>query len=213
MRYPGAFERTLRATRFLRDANVGVALKATIMTENWQELPGMARIARDMGAEFSANISVTPRIDRDASPLKLALTRRELEEVDQGLIDGGLIPGEEGRGGGAVLKCPAGGTSAGISPQGDLFPCISFRHRLGNVRERTVKEMWHDAPDPFLVELRQVQPEDVAECFSCEHRALCRRCPGVAYLETGRLRSPSPSSCRIAGELAWVTERTRSVGG
>lgn len=212
MRFPGAFDRLLRAAKLLREADAAVTLKATVMSPNWREVPAMAALAEHLGARFLANACVTPRSDGDGSPLKVALSREELGQADLGLLDGGLIPWEEDAVAGARLTCYAGVTSATISPQGDVFPCILLRHRVGNVRQRTIQDIWHDHPDPMLVRLRQVKPEDVTECYACAHKSVCRRCPGVAYSETGRLGTASPSSCRMARDLAYL-RNARGGGG
>lgn len=200
MRRPGAFDRTMRAAKALAAAGVLVELRVTLMEQNWRELPAMAKAAQDVGARVRGSITVMPRTDGDPAPLKLALRREALAQVDLSVLRGGVLPGEEEDRGGAILKCYAGLTSAGISPQGDLLPCIVLRRKVGNVRERTVKDIWHDHPDPFLVELRELATEEVRECFACERSSLCTRCPGIAYLLTGQLKTAPPSLCRLAEE-------------
>jgi radical SAM protein with 4Fe4S-binding SPASM domain len=201
MRFPGAFARTKRAVELLVEAGVGVSLKSTVMRHNHAELADMAALARDLGAGFSANVSVAPRTDGDRQPQALALKEEEVARLDPGLLRGGLIPGEDD-GPGAVLTCRAGRTVAGLSPEGDVFPCLLFREKVGNIRENTLREIWHDNPVPFLQELRRVKPEDVAECLQCEIKAHCKRCPGVAYMETGAIGLPSSSACAAARGMA-----------
>ncbi len=205
MRFPGAFERTVAAVKLLRDAGITVCLKTTILRPNRQELPAMARLAEKLGAMFSANISVSPRVDGDRGPQELALDEEEVARLDPTLLGGGPLPDED-HSAGAVLTCRAGRTVAGISPRGDVFPCILMRRKVGNLRHQSLQEIWHDRPDPFLDQLRELKSEDVAECHACELRASCRRCPGVAYLETGQLRLRSPSACSCARGIAAAYE-------
>ena len=206
MRFPGAFNRTIGAARRLVEANITVAVKATIMRPNWQELPAMARIARGLGARFSASISIAPRVNGDPTPQRLALSEKEIAQLNPALIAGGPIPYEE-RHPGALLTCRAGRTVAGISPQGDIFPCILLRHKVGNIRARTVQDIWHHNPDEFLQELRRMKPADVSTCFACELRSLCRRCPGISYLENSELGGPSSSACAAARGWATATRK------
>ena len=194
MQFPGAFNRMVQAVKRLREAGISVVLKSTIMKQNWKELAAMAKIARDLETQFSTSISVSPRVDGDFSPQRWALTEEEVVQINPALINSGLIPGEENSTG-ALLTCNAGRTIAGISPQGDIFPCIIFRHKVGNIPESTLQDIWHANPDPLLNELRQLKPEEVSECFTCELKSLCQRCPGVAYLESRRLLLPSRSAC------------------
>jgi radical SAM protein with 4Fe4S-binding SPASM domain len=211
MRTPGAFDRTMGAVKRLREAGIAVTLKATVLRPNWRELASMTRLAADLGARFAANVSVAPRIDGDTAPQQLSLDETELSELDPDLIAGGLIP-EEDHSGGALLTCQAGRTVAGISPEGEVWPCILFRRSVGNLRERSLREIWREDPDPFLLELRAMTEAEVPECASCQHRGHCRRCPGVAYLEAGRLGEPSPSACALARGLT-ATDRYESSDG
>jgi radical SAM protein with 4Fe4S-binding SPASM domain len=200
MRFPGAFAGARRAVERLVDSGVRITLKSTIMRPNRSELPGMAALAKELGTGFSANVTVAPRSDGDPQPQQLALTEEEIAHLDPDLLRGGLIPGEEGPG--AVLACRAGRTVAGLSPEGDLFPCLLFRRKVGNIRENTLREIWHDRPVPFLQDLRQVKPEDVTECGRCEIKAHCTRCPGVAYSETEQFGLPSSAACTAARGMA-----------
>ena len=201
MRHEGAFARLLTAARGLREAGIGVGLKCTIMKANQDEVEDMARLADELGARFSASISVMPRVDGDPAPLALALSEDEVARLDPRHTTGGLIPGED-HSQGALLTCRAGSTVAGISPRGEVFPCILIRHAVGDLRQRRLQDIWHDDPQPFLTELRGISAEDVAACHDCELRSVCRRCPGVAYQESGELRQPSPSACACARGIA-----------
>jgi radical SAM protein with 4Fe4S-binding SPASM domain len=197
MGYPGAFEKLLQAVIRLQAAGIEVALKATILEGNYRELPGMHDTARTLGVHFSAGGLVAPAIDGDRSPQKLAVSFAQAAELDA------LLPSEvKGRGQheqkGAILTCKAGRTYCGITPEGEILPCILFRRTLGSIRERTLNDIWHSNPDPFLERLRQLEPEDVRQCFACESRQECLRCPGIAYAETGELASASPSACILA---------------
>jgi len=111
MRFPGAFERAVRAAELLREAGIEVTLKATLLRPNKAELPDMADLARRLGVRFAANISVAPRIDGDPSPVALALGEEDLADLDLRLIKGGLIPAEEHTRG-ALLTCQ--GRKAGL---------------------------------------------------------------------------------------------------
>lgn len=197
MKHPGAFDRMLRAVSLLREKQINVALKSTIMRGNFRELSEMAALCERLHVPFQANLMVSPRVDGDPAPLALALSREEIATLDREFLTGGLIPGEDMKGG-AMLTCNAGKNTAGISPQGDIYPCILMRKKIGSMRERTLRDIWHDHPDPFLATLRAIKPEDVVECVTCELRTHCRRCPGVTYLETGSPSGKSPSACHCA---------------
>lgn len=201
MRRRGAFDRATSAAAAARAAGLLVCLKATVLRPNAAELPAMATLAAGLGAEFSANAIVAPRTDGDRGPQALALNEDELAALDPKLLSGGLIPDED-TAGGAILVCRAGVTVAGISPQGDVYPCLMMRAPVGNVREASLEEIWRARPHPFLQSLRALRPEQIAACAACELRAQCRRCPGVAWTESGDLTRPSPTACVAAAGMA-----------
>jgi radical SAM protein with 4Fe4S-binding SPASM domain len=201
MRLRGAFARTMTAVKLLVAAGLIVNLKTTVLTLNWREVPAMRDLARQLGTAFEANVTVAPRIDGDRAPLGFALTETELSQLDPALINAGPIPGEDLTGG-APLVCKAGRTVATIGPRGEVFPCLLFRYELGNLRQRSLHDILHTAPDPFLEGLRKLEVHEVSTCAGCDLRTSCQRCPGIAYLETGDVRAPSPSACALARHLA-----------
>ena len=206
MRFPGAFRKTLKAVKLLRANGIGVSLKLTIMKENYRVLTAMVEIARRLDAGFSASITILPSIDGNTSPQIHALDEHEIELLDPRFLNGGLIPEEEFKGG-ALLTCAAGRSVCGISPQGDIFPCIILRHKLGNIRDSSLKEIWHNNPDPILYKLRSSKPEDISDCFACEQKPFCKRCPGIAYLETGQIDLPAFGACATAGAMKRIYDR------
>jgi len=194
MRNPGAFEHTIAAVKMLRAANISVALKTTIMKSNLAEVDAMSRLAASLDCQYSANVSLVTKVDGNPAPLAYALSEEEFAAVDPKYLNGGLLPDEDFAGG-AILVCRAGTTVAGISPRGDVFPCTLLPKVVGNIRQNTLHEIWHENPDPMLIQMRNLREEDSAACFSCELKKYCRRCPGTAYMETGSPTSKCPSKC------------------
>jgi radical SAM protein with 4Fe4S-binding SPASM domain len=209
MQVPGALERIKAAVARLRDAGLKVVLKATVLRPNQHELPAMAALAGDLGAAFHASPLVVPRRHDDRDPRELALSEAEIAALDPTLLGGGLIPGED-TAGGAVLTCKAGRTVAGITASGDVYPCIMWPRAVGNIRQRSLAEIWHEAPDPFLSELRGLTENDLEACATCDMRSACRRCPGVAWQETGSLTAPGDWFCAAARASAELRPSDRS---
>lgn len=197
MQTPGALTRIQQAAQRLRRRNIGVVLKATVMRPNMGELAAMAELARQLDCGFVATPSVAPRRSGGIEPMQLALNEDELAAVDPRLMTGGLLPGED-TSGGAILSCKAGRLVAGISSRGDVFPCIMWPQVVGNLRDRSLRDIWHDNPDPYLTQLRKNTAEDAAECHACDLRNYCRRCPGIAWQESGAATSPAPNMCAAA---------------
>jgi len=196
MQMPGAFDRMLRGVACLRDAGLAVMFKTTVLRPNWKELPKMKQLADELGVAFTASPLVAHRTDGNPAPLQYALEAEEVAQLDPEYVQAGLLPGEDYSG--ATLSCLAGITTATISPSGDVFPCVILRKRVGSIREQSLRSIWHSAPDPFLIGLRALKPQDASVCAACELQRHCPRCPGVSYLETGRIDDISMAACRIA---------------
>lgn len=200
MRHPGAFNSMMKAVKLLRSEGINIIIKGTILKQNYSELDGMADLCRSLGLPFLANVVISPRTDGDTGIQASMLSDNEFIRLDPVHINGGLIP-DENTEGGAILSCKAGITSACIAQQGDVYPCVIMRKKIGTIRKNTIKEIWHDNPDPFIIKLRTSKPEDASGCYSCELKNNCKRCPGIAFLETGSVHGSPMSSCRLAGKI------------
>jgi len=208
MQVPGALERICRAARMLRERGVPVVLKATVMRPNAGELQAMDDLARELDCQFNASPSVVACRNGDTDPLELALSNEELAELDQSLLNGGLIPGEDSSQG-ATLICKAGRTVAGISPKGDVYPCIMWPRSIGNIRERRLKDIWHTNPDEFLVAIRELEDKDISGCLECDIQRYCKRCPGMAWQENQTFAGPASTICAAAQGYAQGIKNSR----
>jgi radical SAM protein with 4Fe4S-binding SPASM domain len=209
MRYPGAFNHLVYLVPALVKQGINVVLKTTLLQENYKELPLMEALARKLGVEYSALVHVSSRLDGDSSPKDHALGAAELKDIPLPYIVGQkeLASCHEQ----AFLTCNAGRIFGALSPEGDVLPCLMFRKSLGNVKNESIRQIWHDQPDPFLVELRQMREEDVVECFSCSKRDFCPRCPAMVYLEVGDIKKKSPNACAMAEIISGIGESAETA--
>lgn len=201
MRVPGALRKIRAAAAWLRDAGLRVVLKATVMRGNAHELGAMAALARELRVLFHASPLLAPRRDAESGPESLALSEIELAALDQGLMGAGLLPGESSDGG-AVLVCQAGRSVAGVTADGLVYPCVLWPRSVGSLRERSLHDIWHADPDPFLAALRAHTDAALEECQACTVRDHCRRCPGMAWQETGDITAAGPGFCQAAHQRA-----------
>ena len=69
------------------------------------------------------------------------------------------------------IACCAGINNVGISSEGDVFPCIFLREKLGNLREEKLKDIWNNSD--ILINLRK---RKINECGNCVHKYSCGGC-------------------------------------
>jgi radical SAM protein with 4Fe4S-binding SPASM domain len=176
---PGSFERTMAGIERLRARGVHVQIKSPLMTPNADGARDLHAFARAHHLPCSFDATITPRNDGARGPLGLALAHDRmvellstppLTELNQWSPDS---PGPD--------FCAAGRSYCAIGPTGDVLPCIAMpqpQAAVGNVRRQVFGEIWRTAP--LLERLRALTFQDLRACGTCDVKAACSRCPGVA---------------------------------
>lgn len=186
---PGSFELTLRACRLLIERGVRVLLKAVLMHENARQLHQMKALAKELGADFKYDITITPTDSGGLSPLAHRMTDDDLLWVFRETIDEKAAkmwqhklaqPMEPNH-----RFCGITLSSLLIDPYGEVFPCIQTRLSAGNLRRQSVREIWRNSP--LWERLGQLTLGNLPLCSACELKAYCTRCHGLAMVEDGDL--------------------------
>jgi len=195
---PGSLKRTLTGIRLLRSHGVKVILANVLMQQNLNDYAGVKALARECGAEYTIDPTITPMMDGDRGIVQLGIGASDLENVFR---DPGLVGNVEEFCKPPVavdddvldeLPCSAGHTACYVSPYGDLYPCVQFPLPSGNVRKQTFLDIWRNSTQ--LQEVRSIHARDLEGCSECWHVGSCTRCPGLAYME-GNMRGPSSADC------------------
>jgi AdoMet-dependent heme synthase len=195
---PGSLKRSVTGIRLLRTHGVKVVVANVLMMRNLRDHAGVKELAKDLGAEYTIDPTITPMMDGDRSVLRLGLGVPQLQDVFRnsdlvGDVDEFCAPPPAVND--DVLQefpCSAGHTACYISPYGDLFPCVQFPLPSGNVRRQKFMDIWRHSNQ--LNEVRSITAHDLPVCSGCSHVGTCTRCPGLAYLE-GNMRGPSTQDC------------------
>ena len=82
-RLPGSLRRTIEGIRALRAAGLKVAVANVMMRSNLADRQEVAAMARELGATYSADPTVTPMMDGDRSVLDLRIPGSELHSLFQ----------------------------------------------------------------------------------------------------------------------------------
>jgi AdoMet-dependent heme synthase len=195
---PGSLKRSINGIRQLRAQGVNVVIANVLMMQNFSDSAGVQALARELGASFTTDPTITPMMDGNRSTLGLGIGIPQLREIFRnsdlvGDVDEFCAPpaavNEEVM---RELPCSAGHTACYISPYGDLFPCVQFPLPSGNVRRQKFIDIWRHSAQ--LKEVRSITMADLPVCSGCSHVGACSRCPGLAYME-GNMRGPSELDC------------------
>jgi AdoMet-dependent heme synthase len=197
-RVRGSLKRTVSAIRFLTSQGLKVTIANVLMRDNVQDSQDVQKLARELGATYTLDPTITPMMSGDRSVLRLRIDSSDLGNVfrnpdlvgDVEQLCAPPPPVDEGAMDG--LPCSAGHTSCYISPYGDVFPCVQFPIVCGNVRQQKFLDIWKESA--ALKEVRSIRGRDLPTCSSCGHLGTCTRCPGLAYME-GNMRGPSTADC------------------
>jgi len=195
---PRSLERTTAGIRRLRERGIKVIIANVLMQQNLSDYAGVKILARELGAEYTIDPTITPMMSGDRSVIQLGIDRAELESVFRnpelvGNVNDFCTPPppvdddvlDE-------MPCSAGHTACYVSPYGDVYPCVQFPLPTGNLRKQTFLEIWHDSTQ--MNEVRSIRARDLPTCSTCSHVGSCTRCPGLAYME-GNMRGPSSQDC------------------
>jgi radical SAM protein with 4Fe4S-binding SPASM domain len=195
---PGSLKRSIAGIRFLQSRGLKVIIANVLMRSNLKDYAGVKALAQELGAEYTIDPTITPKMDGDRSILPLGIGNDDLRQVFRNsdlignveefcapppAVNDDVLDG---------LPCSAGHTACYISPYGDVYPCVQFPLPTGNVRKQKFLEIWRHSPQ--MNEVRSIHARDLPVCSTCTHVGSCTRCPGLAYME-GNMRGPSSQDC------------------
>ncbi|MCG8418778.1 MAG: radical SAM protein [Proteobacteria bacterium] len=205
-RQEGSWQRTYSAARRLIARRVPVFLKAPVMEVNAGDLANVAELARQIGAEFTFDATITSMENGRQEPVALRMSaatlrafyRDERSGVADFLAETSGRLGELGDAADSLdaTPCRAGQQAVSINPRGQVKPCNGLPITCGDLRQQSFEDIWRGSSG--LGEIRQLRWATIAECNVCELRRYCHRCHGMALLEQGEMRGPSLEACRHA---------------
>jgi radical SAM protein with 4Fe4S-binding SPASM domain len=185
---PGSLQRVIDAARFLHAQGIKVNLKCPITRDNQEEVLDMYRLAREIGVYIIFDPVITPRDDGDKDPLALMATddflaRYWTDDAYSGARRQDVPTPRCDSDNEAV--CGTGRTSLAIDPYGNIYPCVQWRRKAGNIKEvASLKDMWRTSP--VLIDVRRTAVEITRTTLrSSSVGAFCNFCAGVADLQTG----------------------------
>ncbi len=96
--------------------------------------------------------------------------------------------------------CGAGRIYAALQPNGDVTPCVFMPIRVGNVREKSFREIWDTAPL-----FKRLRSRDLLKgpCSTCAFRNICGGCRARGYAYFKDPLAPDPGC--IYNKEEWNT--------
>jgi AdoMet-dependent heme synthase len=208
---PGAFDAALRGIKNCRETGTGVQINTTISRSNVRHLADMLKLALDVKAVAWHVFVFVPVGCGSELPAEELLSGREAQEAlewlyraslqnpiqikptcapqyypilaRQGAMDPGSVWHRYTRG------CLAGINVCFVAAAGKIFPCGYLPVEAGNIRTRTLRQIWNDS-DLFqqLRDYTQLK----GKCGTCKNVGSCGGCRARAFSVSGDFLAEDP---------------------
>jgi len=200
-RMPGSFGKLLVNLHEMQALGLRVKLNSPLTAWNEAEIEAMFTLAdeRDLPIQFDPQI--TPRDDGDPEPLAIAPSRAsvarlfELQRARAAARQTDREPRPTDTAEVAGSKhCGAGSATVTVDPFGNVYPCVQWRRRVGNLHEQSIQTIWRQSQE--LAEVRRLAVE-VKQAVSQHGPLGFGFCPGLAEQETGDPAGLYPAARRL----------------
>lgn len=188
----GSWQKAIDAIKVLRENNVLVQVNTTLTQQNYDEIDDILSLSEKLGVENfhlfflvptgrgGKITDISPQMYEDMIKNTFAKTTRHRLNVRPSCApqfmriakDMNIDMRQWIRG------CIAGMYYCRIFPNGEVTPCPYLPIKLGNIKEKSFKEIWFNS-DIFKA-LRN--PDTLkGKCGACEYKTLCGGCRARAY--------------------------------
>lgn len=182
----GSFQKLLNAVRLLKQRQLRVVLKSVIMEKNFQHAGRLELFVSELGADdYQYTMEIAPKNDGSRDNQRQQIDEPKIRQV----LKHNLIPLKKAKHeywDKPLTKpiCGTGSIGCYISPYGFVYPCAQLLLPMGNIREKSFKEIWYgnSALQEALAGFNTYG--DMADCVECPYVRFCRKCVGLAFLET-----------------------------
>jgi len=211
----GAWKRTVAGAKNCAEEGLAFQIAPLLHSRNWNELPDIISHAKRLDAEAIEIFDFVPT-GRGKEHYEYELNAEQRKQVIEDIIrlqrEDDLVyrvialpqywvmvekqvPEDE-----ILFKfvrscCAAGTRYITILPNGDVIPCMVLQVKLGNVRDESIKTIWHESPV-----LRTLRDRDLlkGKCGICKYKKTCAGARCKAYEKTGDIMAEDPT--------CWFTE-------
>lgn len=190
-RRPGSLQATLAGLAELRKAGIPARVNVVIMPQTMEEISALWRFMEQQQVDFKfhthvfrdhAGSTALDALDLNESE-RLRAERTLAELVGPRAHKPMTISDNPDR-----QPCKAGRLTGYVSPDGGVWPCVSWPMALGHLRERSFAEIWGGSS--LRQEIVAWTNDQRVSCLSCSGSSFCSYCPGEAFKTKGDWRNP-----------------------
>ena len=195
----GAFSKVVTNCKKLTDAGIRVALKSPILTVTYDELPEMKALAQSLGVQFRPSFEIISTISGDEKtkgyelPMEVVLEYEfnERKKRAQALVD------TEDRFGNSddLFRCKIGITGFVIDYNGNICPCMKFRHRGQKLTRENFDTIWESYGT-----YKRIKYPKGHKCLNCKAVDYCDVCPAERDFLEGDMYFRCERDCSYANQ-------------
>jgi MoaA/NifB/PqqE/SkfB family radical SAM enzyme len=213
------FNKVIEGIKLLKQQNILVELKTTVINENASDFEEIAKLAETLGVELKIVNYISPRRDGlgtcpeevRLSPKELSqyehnanmyFVKRELDKINNEVyqkpdIPGNYEPVESNKevtecDNNHAFQCTAGSCAFWITSDGRMTPCGLISTPVTFPFKDGFLNCWNQ-----LVSMCSSVPVCL-ECSTCSLKEYCITCPARLKNETGEFDKPAPYLCKHA---------------
>jgi mycofactocin biosynthetic radical S-adenosylmethionine protein MftC len=194
-RVPGSFERLLLHVEGMARLGLRMQFNAVLTAWNEHQIEEMFALADSLEMRIEFDTRLTPRDNGDREPLQIAPSMAAVERLfalqsrrvqtappEQPTLQESEAKTDEVP---PVSKhCGAGSSGVTVDPWGNVYPCVQWRRKAGNLHDQSIREIWEKSP--VLTEIRRLTRhihQQVKYAGPCFDKA--GFCPGLAEQMSG----------------------------
>ena len=191
----GSYERAVDTLKQAKKDGLFTQMNVTITSENLKTLEWNYNKALEIGVDkilYRRVVSAGKAVENDyiiPNKKEYIDTIQKLIKLDNSklivAVDDPIIYAIQDIESDEKLGCAAGIKSVGISSNGDIYPCIFLREKLGNITKDDLEELWQN--NEILNKLRN---KDINECGKCKYKFSCGGCRAASGIFEKDLMCP-----------------------
>jgi len=189
----GSFSNILKTVMFLKSRGVSLYAAINITTLNIDEFDSIKNFCMENSLIPVFNFNMIKKRNGESSPLLLNISKNEIFQCVDSILPGKPrfrnISEDEN-------PCSAGNSILSINPCGIVYPCIEIRETAGDVRHKSLAEIWNNSS--VLKNLRDIKFKDLSNCPTCKFKEFCNRCAGFAVSQNHSILDYAASDCILA---------------
>ena len=198
----GAFRKVIDNCKKIKAAGIRMSLKSPVLKENRDEINAMRQIAEEIGVPFCVSYEIDVTIDNDNITKNHQLSMKDMLicEFNDFLLYGneknntdtdldGIYEIEKD----SLFICNVAQGSFIIDYEGNMCPCMKFRHRCKKLTKENFDDIWKD-----FGEIPKLKASDSYKCKKCKARYYCDACAAEREFVLGDFEAVDEQICKYA---------------